>query len=317
MNKNFSKPGILILACFTLLFFGSAALASAIQVQTNSVSSIQSNSAVLNGSISDMGGYFFSESWFQWGTSASYGNQTAKQSRNAAGSFSETLIGLAPNTTYHYRAAAQNAEGIVYGQDASFTTSQGPYYYSLSASKKVINLTSRNYNWSTSASASPSDILSFAITIQAPSNTDIHNVFVKDVLPTNLIYQGNLLLNAALGSQNNPASGINVGTITAGQVYVISYQAKVAPFSSFSYGTTTLSNTATITSTETGSQTASASVQVNNSAVQGITYVPAGITNKFLSDSFFLPLFLIILGSWLYFSGRIYRFADWLKAKIK
>jgi len=45
------------------------------------------------------------------------------------------------------------------------------------------------------------------------------------------------------------------------------------------------------------------------------TATPTGITNNIISDSFFLPLFLILLGSWLYFTGRIYRFADWISKK--
>ena len=36
--------------------------------------------------------------------------------------FCTTLTGLEPNTTYHYRAYAENEEGIGYGEDMQFTT---------------------------------------------------------------------------------------------------------------------------------------------------------------------------------------------------
>jgi uncharacterized repeat protein (TIGR01451 family) len=185
----------------------------------------------------------------------------------------------------------------------------------MSLQKKVINLTSGGLNWSASVAAKPSDILSFAITIQA-NGQDLHNVVVKDILPANLIYKDNLLVNSNLNYTGNPTSGINIGTILAGGVAIISYQAQVAPWSNFTYGTTTLSNSATVTSTETGEKTASSSIMVNNNQVSGATTIATGLTNGFLTESFFLPMLLIVFFSWFYFSGNVYRFADWLGEKI-
>jgi len=185
----------------------------------------------------------------------------------------------------------------------------------LLVSKKVINLSSGNLNWQTSVNAKPLDVLSFAITLQANSQ-DIHNVFVRDILPSNLIYKGNLTINTNSNYAGDITSGVNIGTVYANQPVVVSYQAQAAGFQNFTFGTTTLSNNATITSTEAGTQTASATVMVNNSLVYGATTVSTGLTNNFLTDSFFLPMLLIVLGSWFYFSGRAYMFADWLKARI-
>ena len=41
------------------------------------------------------------------------------------GNFISTLVGLTPNTTYYVRAYATNSEGTVYGEEASFFTSNG------------------------------------------------------------------------------------------------------------------------------------------------------------------------------------------------
>jgi hypothetical protein len=287
-----------------------------ISAQTNSATNIFNNQATLNGYVTNTVYQSTTNSWFQWGTSTNYGNETTHQSLNTAGSFSQNIVNLSPNTTYHFRAVAQATYGnVVYGQDMTFYTSGSNNTGSLTVTKKVINLTNNNLVWQASVNAKPSDILSFVVTLQA-RNQSVNNIFVRDLLPANLIYNDNLTINASLNNTLNPTAGINVGTLPAGEVYVIAYQARVAPDTSFPYGLTTLSNTATVTSSQ-GTQTSSAQVLVNNTTVSGATYVPAGITNNPITDSFFWPLFLIILGSWLYLSGRIYKFADWLKIKTK
>lgn len=286
-----------------------------LNVQTNSATNIYNNQATLNGYATNPVYGTTTYAWFQWGTSASYGNETTHQTLSSAGSFNQNIANLNQNTTYHFRAIAQTNYGnIVYGQDMTFyTTSSGNYYGngSLSITKKVINLTSGNLNWQASANANPGDILSFAITMQADGQ-DVHNVVIRDILPANLIYKGNMTVNASLNYSGSPVSGINIGTIPAGGIEVIAYQVQVAPKANFSYGSTILNNSASITSTEAGTQTASAQVLVSNSSVSGATYLPTGLTNDPIRDSFFFPVALILLGSWFYFSGNAYAFADWL-----
>src|SRR3989344_6593969 len=126
---------------------------------------------------------------------------------------------------------------------------------------------------------------------------------------------GNLNWQTSLNNIGNPASGINVGTLSAGQVEVISYQVQVASSPNFAYGLSNLTSTANITSQESGTQTAIATVLINNSSVQGITTIPTGLTNNLLEDSFFLPLLIVLISVWLYFSGLAYKFADWMKGQ--
>ena len=292
-------------------------------VQTNSPTYVQNNSATLNGTLTVANNSYNYNStgalvWFQWGTDTNYGSSSFQETLGGYGTFLQQIANLNPNATYHYRAVAQINGQIIYGQDMTFTTNTtggNSGAGTLTVTKQVINLSSGNLNWQTSTNASPGDILSFAITLQA-NNQDIHNVLVTDTLPSNLIYKGNLTMNSVLNSSQNPMSGINVGTITAGGIEIISYQAQVASGSSFSAGATTISSNATITSTEAGTQTASASISVNNSQAAGPTSVSTGETNNFFTDSFFLPIALIILMSWLYFTGRVYEFADWLDERM-
>lgn len=284
-----------------------------ITVQTNSATNIQNNQATLQGyvGVPYLGGINYV--WFQWGTTTSYGSQTNQQTFNNSGSFSQNIANLSPNTTYHYRAAAQNGNNTVYGQDMTFNSSGSSTAGTLSVSKKVINLTSGNLNWQTSVNAKPGDVLSFVITIQTGSQ-EVQNVFVKDVLPQGLIYKDSLMVNATLDNSNNPANGINLGTVEPNGTEVISYQAQVSSF--FGYGTSVVTNTASVTSNNAATQTASSSVAVTNTAVSGATIIATGLSNKFLTESFFLPLLLIVIMSWLYFTGKVYRFADWLKVRM-
>ncbi|MFH1968288.1 MAG: PKD domain-containing protein [bacterium] len=286
---------------------------SNLQVQTNSATNVSNYQATLNGYVTSPSYGNTTRTWFQWGTTINYGNETTHQIAGSSGSFSQNIANLSSGTTYHFRAAAQlNNGNVVYGQDRTFYTSGSGNYYgagNLIVNKKVINLTSGNLNWQPSVNAKPSDILSFVITIQA-DQASAHNVFVRDSLPQNLIYRGNLTINTNINYLGDPLSGINVGTLTAGQIYVIAYQVQVVSPQNLSYGTTVLNNSATVTSSDAGSKTASAQVLVSNSIVSGATYLPTGTTNNPITDSFLLPLFLIVLASWLYFSGRANKFAD-------
>lgn len=397
--KNIYKVSLLTLfvAVFCLSQETAVLAVNSPQIQTSSATNVQNNSVVLNGYLSDMGGYSNTTVWLQYGLSASYGFETSHITQSNTGLFSQTISGLAPNTTFHFRAAAQNSYGTSYGSDMTFMTGQSggssqiivnagadlyvasgqtatlqgsgydtngysvtyswncnggtlssynilqpvyraPYnssqtsyvctltvtnnygatnsdsaiiyvnsnsgnYGSLLVSKKVINLSSGNLNWSTSVSANPSDILSFATTIQASSNRDIHNVIVRDSLPSGLIYKNNLTVNTSVNYSGDITSGVNIGTIYAGQTIVVAYQAQVSPYQNFNYGTTTLTNNISVSSNETGISTSSAMVFITRSSVSGASNISTGLTNNFLTDSFLLPLLLILAGIWLYKSG--------------
>lgn len=77
--------------------------------------------ATLNGTLVDDGG-FACDCGFEWGETVAYGNTTPTQSRNTGETFSQVIIGLPHNTTYHFRAFATNLLGTSYGADRSFAT---------------------------------------------------------------------------------------------------------------------------------------------------------------------------------------------------
>src|SRR3989339_563874 len=99
-----------------------ATVASAPSATTNNATSILTDRAALNGYINP-NGTSDTTYWFEWGTSSSLGNATQHYSKGAAASNTTvTITGLTQNTTYYYRANAQNAQGIVHGSIVSFTT---------------------------------------------------------------------------------------------------------------------------------------------------------------------------------------------------
>jgi len=90
-------------------------------VTTGSASAIGSTSAILNGTLTSLGGAASANVYFQYGKTTSYGNTTPAQTRSSVGSFSAAISGLDPSTTYHFQAVAIGS--TVYGSDASFITS--------------------------------------------------------------------------------------------------------------------------------------------------------------------------------------------------
>lgn len=78
---------------------------------------------------------------FDWGVTKAYGNTTASTSAGSSKGTVSRGIGigsLAAGTTYHYRAVAQNAAGVVYGKDRTFTTTRGLTKLTGSASSGVM-----------------------------------------------------------------------------------------------------------------------------------------------------------------------------------
>ena len=68
---------------------------------------------------------------FEYGATTSYGTDVPMPDADAGSgiysvSASQTIAGLAPNTTYHYRLVATNSDGPGSGGDKSFTTPANP-----------------------------------------------------------------------------------------------------------------------------------------------------------------------------------------------
>lgn len=95
-------------------------------VQTGQAGSITDTSAELAGTIVTFGGQ--TTYHFEYGLTTGYGSTAPADAEGIAGNerslrtFTETLKGLQPGTTYHYRLVATNAAGTGFGEDLTFTT---------------------------------------------------------------------------------------------------------------------------------------------------------------------------------------------------
>jgi hypothetical protein len=107
------------------LSFVTAVPASA---SSSPATEVTPSTATLHGTL-DPNSDSFTECTFQYGTSAAYGSSVPCSPKSGFGisatAASASLIELAPNTTYHYRISASNAEGTFYGGDETFTTPVG------------------------------------------------------------------------------------------------------------------------------------------------------------------------------------------------
>lgn len=95
-------------------------------VETSSASNITPTNATLNG-FAEMGG-INGYAWFEYGTDLNFGNTTTLNAfvvnDGGGGTYSTNISGLTANTTYYFRAVAQNSSSaIVRANVMSFTTS--------------------------------------------------------------------------------------------------------------------------------------------------------------------------------------------------
>jgi len=241
------------------------------------------------------------------------------------------------NNLYWFDSCGTQQDLAQYCQNGCYNNSCGNNYNNgtLNVNKTVRNITAGNSGFSGSTYANPLDMVLFMITLQA-SGQDVQNVFVRDTLPTNLIYANQLVVACTTNTGNynnnynnncnnniynysgNIVSGINLNTIYAGQMVTITYQAQVANAANFSYGTTTLTNNVSVTSSNTGyTPSTNASVVVTRGAVLGASTVSTGLTNNFWLDSFFLPLIITLIGIWMLRSGMFFGVEKWLDGKKK
>jgi sugar lactone lactonase YvrE len=95
-------------------------------VETLNVNNRSATSAVLDGQINPNG--LLTTYHFEYGSSTAYdqrvpvsGEELANRGHAGVPVYA-TLSGLTPASTFHYRIVAQNADGVSYGPDATFTT---------------------------------------------------------------------------------------------------------------------------------------------------------------------------------------------------
>jgi len=105
-------------------------------VRTLDVNDIAENSAVLNAELTFEGVPSFLRVGLCWGTKSEpdiSGEHSEMTTVDSDGSFLSSADNLLPGTMYYYRAYAENANGIVYGDERTFITTRLPEVETLGA----------------------------------------------------------------------------------------------------------------------------------------------------------------------------------------
>ena len=143
--------------------------------------------------------------------------------------------------------------------------------------EKTVRNVSDNTGFASSISADPGETISFTITVKAIDGA-IDNIIVKDTLPVNIAYMGNLKVSG-IDSTGNIFTGLDIGKISKGKKRTITFDAKVAKADKFNYGETTLINAVLAYNTDI-SALDTAKVIVNKKAVLGAaTSITTGAMN--------------------------------------
>ena len=140
-------------------------------------------------------------------------------------------------------------------------TAPSPVSPGLTISKLVRNITD-NTTFQESVLADPQDRVEFQIKVTSIGSTTAYNVIVRDVLPPNLSYQGNLKIDG-ISSSGDILSGLNLGSMAPGLSKTITFEAQVASAENFAYGTTALINTAYVRADEVS--------EISDSAILNVT----------------------------------------------
>jgi hypothetical protein len=91
-------------------------------ISTRSATDVGYRYATLNGYLNDLGDDTYSNVWFEYGRTTSYGSETSRGYKSSTGNFSADISNLTQGVTYHFRAVGQNRAGTTYGSDYTFVT---------------------------------------------------------------------------------------------------------------------------------------------------------------------------------------------------
>ncbi|WP_299459361.1 IPT/TIG domain-containing protein [uncultured Microscilla sp.] len=150
--------------------------------------SVDFTSVTLKGSISTVGEGGITDHGFVWGETASPDlNSAGKHSLGAkteAGAFEHPVTGLTAGKTYHVRAYATDAQGTVYGEDKTFSTTNSPTITEFTPTEAgqgdTITIKGTNFN-ATTAETSIKFGTTAATTILSVSETTIKVVVPSGV----------------------------------------------------------------------------------------------------------------------------------------
>jgi phosphodiesterase/alkaline phosphatase D-like protein len=213
---------------------------------TNAASAVSSTGATLNGIVNANNDS--TTVTFEYGTTPAFGTMVTADQSPVTGysntAVSTAITGLANNTTYHFRVAAQNSSGTTYGATMTFFTGIAPPTVTtnaataISSTSATLNGTVNANNSSTTVTFEYGETTAYGRTVtadQSPvtgnSDTSV-SVTPTDLLP-NTLYHFRIVGQNASGTTygmdmtftTNPA---NTPSITTANVTNITFQSAIS-----------------------------------------------------------------------------------------
>src|SRR3989344_5615636 len=174
-------------------------------VTTNTVTNVAASSATLGGYVNP-NGTSDTTRWFEMGTTQSLGISTPHIAQGtSAVNYSVAVSSLSSNTTYYYRAAAQNSVGTAYGAIRSFTTTGSGCTYNCNQ-----NLPSVTTNTATNVSTSYATLNGY---VNPNSTSDTTRWFEWGTSPSFSNSTGHISQGSSAGNFSEQVSGLAQNTI--------------------------------------------------------------------------------------------------------
>jgi hypothetical protein len=184
----------------------------------------------------------------------------------------------------------------------------------LRVGQSVKNVSDGDTTWFNSLYADPGDDLLFRITVKAVGDEEARDVEVENILPSKIVYKGNLRIDGDYSSENINTDSIDIGDLSPNQTVIITFEGEVKSKSNFNYGTTNLISSATASNSD-DSDTDTCKVMVKRSSVAGATDVRTGIDSKLFSSLLF-PLGIAMLMV-VIFKSQLIGFDKWSEKRKK
>ena len=195
------------------------------------------------------------------------------------------------NTTYTLTCYGYSDCGSVSQSVTIYTAATGT---NLSLTKLGRNLSAGSRVYSKVIQVLQNDIIEFHLTVSAGSNTDLHNVVVKDLLPSVLTYMsGTTKVDGITQPDTITTTGLSLGTIYRGTSKIITFQAGSG------YSSVYLSHTNTAEAIADNQSKVTDSATVTYGLVAGAATVKTGVGNSLLI-SFVISL-ILAFAVWYYF----------------
>ena len=184
----------------------------------------------------------------------------------------------------------------------------------LRVSQSVKNVSDGDTTWFNSLYADPGDELLFRITVKSIGDEEAQDVEVENILPSKIVYKGNLRIDGDYSSEDINDDSIDIGDLSPNQTVTITFEGEVKSKSNFNYGTTNLISSATASNSD-DSDTDTCKVMVKRSSVAGATDVRTGIDSKLFSSLLF-PLGIAMLMV-IIFKSQLIGFDKWSEKRKK